>query len=114
MNKDQMTNTYNPLGERDAVYIVGDGGEYGIEFGEEYNFKLLCLINDQLKSEGKATIKSVSLKDGWGAFQIAMGRIMVRVRQDLATGSEQEALNTYFEGEHYPSRWIEEDAEEVV
>ena len=107
---------------RTAVYIVGDGAEYDIEFGEEYNLKLLRLINEHLKSEGKATIKYVSLDDGWGEFQVAMGRLMIKSRQGLTNNSEEVSLKTYFEGEHYPAKWSEpvvindgnrHDAEEV-
>jgi hypothetical protein len=92
---------------RTAVYIVGDGAEYDIEFGEEYNLKLLWLINEHLKSEGKAIIKYVSLDDGWGEFQVAMGRLMVKSRQRLTNNSEDISLKLYFEGEHYPSKWSE-------
>ena len=57
----------------EVVYIVGDAGKYGIEFAGEYTSELLCLVNDQLKSESKAIIKSVG---DWNKFQTAMGRII--------------------------------------
>ena len=40
------------------VYRVGDAGPYGIEFGGWYAWNLVKLVNKQLMSEGKATIKS--------------------------------------------------------
>ena len=84
------------------TYIVGDSEEYGIEFGEEYNYKLISLINDKLKSEGKAIIKSV---DNWKEFQTTMGRLMVKKSRGYATGSELKSIETYLEGEYYPNGW---------
>ena len=86
----------------EVVYIVGDADKYGIEFAGEYTSVLLCLVYDQLKSESKSIIKSV---DDWKKFQIAMGRIIVKSRKGLANGSEEEALKTYYDGQHYPHTW---------
>ena len=42
------------------VISIGDAGEYGIEFGGWYAWALIKLINKQIMSESKTTIKTVS------------------------------------------------------
>ena len=42
------------------VYKVGDASKYGIEFGGWYHWEMVKLVNKQLMSEGKATVKTVS------------------------------------------------------
>ena len=84
------------------VIQVGDSAKYGIEFGKEYNFELILLINDQLKTEGKSIIK---VAIDWKDFQIKMGQLMVRERQGLATKSQTDALKSYFEDKCYPAQW---------
>ena len=42
------------------VYKVGDASKYGIEFAGWYHWEMVKLVNKQLMSEGKATVKTVA------------------------------------------------------
>lgn len=44
------------------VLQAGNGNEYGIKCCQKYDSRLLKLVNDELKNQGKATVKGYDSK----------------------------------------------------